>query len=363
MCPGFTNIESNVYNALHDIPTLTELVVLALYAQAIGRPYMRHVRVAGCSALDLGPFHDRVKEHCKAVIENPDLLLAPDSSAETGALEGPGWDRPDVIYRVLSLAPKLPNLRPMLVAFFTGALGTWERFTAEFAVGGSIAQATLKQLQSAWISPTNDVSEGALGQCRQMLRRAPTMTDEQRNARVMLQRNGTHEWARQKLTGADNQLFLRREARSIDASGASRSVRAEINAALEAKAEVGRIRLAKNTERRSANEKKLSEIDLIEEATYEQLICLKVPELDRQINKLRATDKSVRAKSNLSNKHAKVLEILSGLERRGSSLTRSSDIMTCVRNLDLGDAVMCAAAKEKGYPEDEDMCFDDEVNL
>lgn len=41
--PGFTNVEKNVYNGLQDISTQTELVVLALYAQAISYPYMRQV--------------------------------------------------------------------------------------------------------------------------------------------------------------------------------------------------------------------------------------------------------------------------------------------------------------------------------
>ena len=36
----FTNIEQNIYSALHDIPTITELCVLVLYAQAISHPYM-----------------------------------------------------------------------------------------------------------------------------------------------------------------------------------------------------------------------------------------------------------------------------------------------------------------------------------
>jgi hypothetical protein len=37
--PGFTNMEQNVYCGLQDIPTLTELAVLALYAQAVSHPY------------------------------------------------------------------------------------------------------------------------------------------------------------------------------------------------------------------------------------------------------------------------------------------------------------------------------------
>ncbi|CUA76255.1 hypothetical protein RSOLAG22IIIB_12161 [Rhizoctonia solani] len=179
----FTNIESNLFRGLHDIPTLTELAVMALYAQAIGRPYLRTVRSTALNALDLGSFHNRVK-HCQAIIEEPELLIAPDASPSRGTLDGGLWDRPELMY-LLWLSHKLPNLRTVLVAFFTGALRSWERFTSEFDAGGTIAQATQKQRQSAWVSPTNDISEGSLGQCRQMLRRAPTMTDNQINARMM----------------------------------------------------------------------------------------------------------------------------------------------------------------------------------
>jgi hypothetical protein len=39
----FTNMEKNLYDALQDPATLTELAVLALYAQAISHPYIRHI--------------------------------------------------------------------------------------------------------------------------------------------------------------------------------------------------------------------------------------------------------------------------------------------------------------------------------
>ncbi|TFK77818.1 hypothetical protein K466DRAFT_607657, partial [Polyporus arcularius HHB13444] len=42
--PGFTNIEQNVYNGLQDPSTLSELAILAVYAQAVTHPYMRTAR-------------------------------------------------------------------------------------------------------------------------------------------------------------------------------------------------------------------------------------------------------------------------------------------------------------------------------
>ncbi|KAF8594292.1 hypothetical protein BDV93DRAFT_459295 [Ceratobasidium sp. AG-I] len=321
--PSFTNIETNVYQGLQDTSTLTELSVLALYAQSVGRPYMRYVRSSGCNALDLGPFHDWVKLHCQRIIENPDLLLAPDASGATGALDGQAWERPEVVYRVLCLSPKLPNLRSMLVSFFRGALTTWERFTSEFDVGGTIDQATSEQRYSAWVAPTNDVSEGALGQCRQMLRFAPTMTDEQRNARVIWKRNRTHDWAKRTLTDRD-QAFIRSEARALDSSQANQKLRTELSVA-------NRVRQGKATARKSAKETRLANIQLIEGVTYEDLAVMKVCDLDDQIDKLReAGDKIVRAKSMIGNKRAKIREILDGLERRkrGTEVAGSGEIFT-----------------------------------
>ncbi|KAI0026605.1 hypothetical protein K488DRAFT_65765, partial [Vararia minispora EC-137] len=76
---AFNNMENNIYHGLTDIPTLTELAVLALYAQSVSHPYTRVVRGSGReNALLLGAFHHDVVAHCQAIIDNPDLLLALD---------------------------------------------------------------------------------------------------------------------------------------------------------------------------------------------------------------------------------------------------------------------------------------------
>ncbi|KAF8597131.1 hypothetical protein BDV93DRAFT_513596 [Ceratobasidium sp. AG-I] len=279
---------------------------------AIGKPYMRHVRSTGHNALQLGPFHDQ-----------------------------------------------LPSLQPIMVAFFNGALETWERFTTEFAADTVIAQATESQRENTWISPTNDVSEGALGQCRQMLRWAPTMTDEQRNARVMWGHNGTYNWTKDTLTEADHQI-VRQEARLIDASGISQKARIEVTMVLEERAELGRARQAKALERKSANTRRLEGIDIFENATYDELLRLKIRELDNQIDKLRETDKSIRVKSKLRNKHAKVMEILDGLERRKELKGISDSIKD---DLEAGSAGIDVFGEGGNLSEDQEMLFNDEVLL
>ncbi len=68
-----------------------------------------------------------------------------------------------ISYLPFRLKPELPHLSPLLVAFFEGAAATWKRFTSEFAPGGLINEATTQEKDSAWMPPTNDANEGALG--------------------------------------------------------------------------------------------------------------------------------------------------------------------------------------------------------
>ena len=40
---------------------------------------------------------------------------------------------------------------------------TWKRFISEFAPGGLIDEATAEEKELAWMPPTNDINEGAVG--------------------------------------------------------------------------------------------------------------------------------------------------------------------------------------------------------
>jgi hypothetical protein len=113
----YSIIWQNVYKALHDIPALTELCVLILYSISISVPYMGVVRGPQhhtTNVLNLGPLHDKVKAHCQAIINNPDLLLAPDASYECGSMDGIIWDQPEVFYAVHQLIPSFPILKMLL---------------------------------------------------------------------------------------------------------------------------------------------------------------------------------------------------------------------------------------------------------
>ncbi|KAI0819139.1 hypothetical protein BC628DRAFT_1506680 [Trametes gibbosa] len=201
--PGFNHMEENVYRALQDIPSLTELAVLALYGQSVSHHYLRTARVQQ-NGLKLGMFHQQLK---------------------TAAFGGEDWERSEVITAVLELAPQLPHLKDILVAFLKGALRTWERFTTEFAEGGAIDLASDAELDRAYLLPTNDHNEGALGSYRLWSRRFPNGSQAYYNALAKFFRNGTAEFMETHLCTEEDQRHLRRVGHERDSSGHERARR------------------------------------------------------------------------------------------------------------------------------------------
>jgi hypothetical protein len=217
----FSNMEQNLWNALHCTPTRTELAVLALYAQAVTHPYMKVVRAPGTervNMLDLGPLHDKVYKHIMRIAQDPNFLIGPAVTFEMGAMDGKQWERPDVLHAIWALAPTLPYLKPVLVAFFEEAGKTWKRFTSEFAPGGLIDEATIEEKDLAWMPPTNDANEGALGAFRVLMRRQPQLSLLQYNAQAMFKKNKTQKFMQDKFQAEDHQ-FIRQMARSLDSHG------------------------------------------------------------------------------------------------------------------------------------------------
>ena len=74
-----------------------------------------------------------VHKHMQKIIDNPDILIGALSSYVTACLNGDEWQNSNVVSKVLKISQQLPYLKDLLVAFFTGAANTWERFTSEFA--------------------------------------------------------------------------------------------------------------------------------------------------------------------------------------------------------------------------------------
>lgn len=176
--------------------------------------------------LDLGPLHQKVQNHIKAIIDNPELLIGQDAIFSTVTLNGQEFENEAVMAKVLQLSSTLPHLRAMLVSFFEGASTTWEHFTSEFAPGGIIDEATSEEKDLAWLPATNDENEGALGTFRQFMRRQPQLTLLNHNAAAMFCRNNTHNFIAAKFTEPKDYMHLRHLVR--DTGGEERKRRKEL---------------------------------------------------------------------------------------------------------------------------------------
>ncbi|KAL1732840.1 hypothetical protein EV714DRAFT_270463 [Schizophyllum commune] len=229
---SWTNIELNVYNALHDEPTLTELAVMALYQQLITHPYMRMVRVHEddqLNAIDLGPLHADVREHCQHLIDDPQLILDFASRSHIDAtLDGQPFARPEVVDAIAQLVKegRLKNLRQMLVSFIEGAKVTWLRFSSEYAPGGVIDGMSEDERSHVFLNATNDRNEGALGAWCVWARKFNTSTTDKHNAITMYKNNDTQQFSDQYLQD-DDRVYVMRTARELDASGVERKRRKE----------------------------------------------------------------------------------------------------------------------------------------
>ena len=219
----FSHMEENLWKALHCTATLTELAVLALYAQAVTHPYMKNVRVSGAvkvNMLDLGPLHQKVYRHIQRIIGDPSFLVGDSVTWETGAMDGQMWQTPEAVAAVQKIAPSLPHLREVLVAFFEGAAVTWKHFTSEFAPGGLIDEATTEEKELAWMPPTNDANEGALGSFRVLMHNQPHLTSLQYNAQAMYAHNNTQAFMEKKFQPEDykyiHQLAHKDEAKGVE---------------------------------------------------------------------------------------------------------------------------------------------------
>lgn len=216
---GLNHLERNVLAGLMDLPTQTELAVLSLYSQTISIPYICHIRGSTTNHLDLAPFHDQLKQHCRKVIENPEILIGEGVSYETATLDSNPWQDEAAMNTLLESRDRLPNLREALILFFEGALETWERFTPEFRPDSEAMLATLEECTCAWRPSTNDDNESGCARVHTLLRTAPNMMELQLKARVVGEVNQTGQWMAENFD-EDSKLgqYIRTETRHLDES-------------------------------------------------------------------------------------------------------------------------------------------------
>ncbi|KAG2037870.1 hypothetical protein BDR03DRAFT_933868 [Suillus americanus] len=203
---NFSHIKKNLYNALHDGPTLTELTVLTLYAAAITPIYNVNI-------LDLGPLHDEVMNHFKLIIENLHLLISLNVSFKLSALDGQEWQNPGAIEAVHKLAEesKLPHLCEAFVTFCGGALETWERFLIEFKARA--------ERDSAFMASTNDANEGVLGSYWLHARQKPRTLMHSHNIQAQLKQNETQAFIDATFAAVDQSQYTMQKARKWQSAG------------------------------------------------------------------------------------------------------------------------------------------------
>lgn len=193
-----------------------------------------------------------------------------------------------------------------------------------------------------------------------MLRRMPSLTDNQRNARVMWSQNDTRRFVKDHFTESDH-AFVRSEARRVDRSGAAKKTRSDLNRAFIERVKTNEARQAKASEKRAANKRRLDQIKILEGATRERLSQLTVQALNEQLEKLRETDQETPTKSTIRTKESKVSEVLKALERR-KNLLNSGELCSKARESNSEASSMIGGEGEGGLRMKGIKC-DDELEL
>ncbi|KAF9023347.1 hypothetical protein BDZ89DRAFT_1192387 [Hymenopellis radicata] len=322
----WTNLEENIYNALHCHATLADLVAMTLYSQSCDIPYMRIVRTEILNQLDLPPTNDKAKALCRKVIADPGILCGSEVDYKTAALDGKQWQRPDAVYAARAMVSKLPLVAECVKFTFEGALETWERFTEDERSQQRVGL-TEQQKLNHLLKPTNDHSEGGAGQLKKAKQRAPNATMEFIDSKTRWGRNKPKGWV--KKTGAENPHifdYARVTARTSDDSGQSKRKRIEIAEEAKDIATTYTRKRVKTKARRDEKQKELDACVPIEDSRAftdpTRLKSLRNSDLDLQIDWHRSQEKEVLGKlktashSSLSNRPKKVAAIVAAIKQR-----------------------------------------------
>jgi len=279
--------------AIKDIPTLTELCVLALYNIAVSRPFMQHVRKHD-NILTLRKFFEKKALFLQSIIDEPSLWTGDQISHQTGSLDGREWDEWSlrVLAAIKALKGQLPDLDNAVTAFVQGARETFvERFSDEFKEGGGIDKLTERELTTLYFSSTNDANEGGLGSWRRGQARRPAETLLKFNASFMATRNETESFISHKLTEEEDHIYLMRTARKRDASGHQKALKVAQIQADEEKITQNRKKEAEREERRENKATALMETVKKLVLTAAEIEGLKNDELNLQLDCHREIEK------------------------------------------------------------------------
>lgn len=333
----FNNMEKNLYSALQDRGTLSELAVLALYSQTVTIPYLLYVRSSTQrNGLTLGPFHARVIEHCQRIADSPEILLGNDAPSTSAILDGGQWERPEICYTIhrLDQAGELPHLRPLITAFFAGAVHGWGRFTTEFAPGGRVDLATPAELDAAHMRPTNDVCEGTLGSTIRAKARSPAKTLRMINASAVHKQNNTEAFKAAHTT-EEIEKFVRRKAREEDTGHALQEVRAEHARVQKEKSERKEASRKARKAKRTARDNILEQLEIhLEPAFWDNSTASRQPtvkDISLQLSWLRVPSRGVKVPVGLSKGRRAdlvqaLVEVLRGLDEDKVTLLYAQNV-------------------------------------
>ncbi|KAF7368528.1 hypothetical protein MVEN_00176100 [Mycena venus] len=225
--------------------------------------------------------HRKLPDFCRSLAATPSMFFAPDAVdfPKRFTLDGEPFHDRNVFLAAQALAPQLPDLTRMISAMFSGAAVTWIRFTPEFAIDGPIDLIPRSILPKLYIPSTNDHNEGPLGSYRVHIRYHPNSTPESFSALERYRRNNTESFAAKYIT-AEDLLYVMREVRKEDASGANVAFRQAVVEELERKARVQREKVRMATEKKQKREELLRATGL--EQDREKIRKMTVPQLKQQ---------------------------------------------------------------------------------
>ena len=222
---GFNHVEANLYRALQDVPTITELSAMTLYGISLSWPYLRIVRGNGNNiqnllSSELIDLHRRLPSFCEYVAANPSLLLSREETVDFSkvTLDSKPWSHPMAVMAIQVMAPDLPDLEAAISDIFSGGADGWRQFTQEFIPGGPFDSLTTEQRSRLFIPATNDANEGALGSWRVWRRYHPSSTAAGFSNKTRLERNNTEHFI-EKHCNEEDQKYVMRAVRVQSASG------------------------------------------------------------------------------------------------------------------------------------------------
>jgi hypothetical protein len=293
--PGLTNIEQNFLNGLQDLPTLTELCVLAMYNVNVSRIFMQHVRQHE-NLLDLGPFFEQKRRFLCTVRDDPTTWTREEVPHTLQTLDGREHDEWGalVMKTVRSHLHQLPHLHRAVSAFLDGSHYTFsERFSDEFIEGGDIDRLSEEDRSKLFFASTNDINEGALGSWRLGQRQRPSETIHKFNASFTTRQNDTESFHQEKLNREEDEAYLRGKAREKDAQKLQQQVKeAQMKADAE-KVSENHLKEVARTDKRTKDAAKITETGQKLALDSSEIDSLKLPELNRQLDWHRENEKKM----------------------------------------------------------------------